>query len=81
VFNIGNSKPVPLLEYIAIIERCLGKRAILDLLPIQPGDVPSTMADVSALEAAVDFRPRVSVEEGVAKFVEWYLAHYRPSAG
>jgi UDP-glucuronate 4-epimerase len=81
VFNIGNSKPVPLLDYIAIIERCLGKRAILDLLPIQPGDVPSTMADVRALEEAVDFRPRVSVEEGVAKFVEWYLAHYRPAAG
>lgn len=78
VFNIGNSNPVPLLEYIAVIERCLGRKAVLDLLPMQPGDVPSTMADVSELEQTIDFRPRVSVEEGVAKFVDWYLDYYRP---
>jgi UDP-glucuronate 4-epimerase len=76
IFNIGNSKPVPLLEYIAVIEKSLGKKAVLDLQPIQPGDVPSTMADVSELEQAVDFRPRIGVEEGVARFVEWYLDYY-----
>jgi UDP-glucuronate 4-epimerase len=76
IFNIGNSSPVPLLDYIGVIEKCVGKTAKLDLLPMQPGDVPSTMADVSELEAAVDFRPRTSVEDGVARFVAWYLDYY-----
>jgi UDP-glucuronate 4-epimerase len=76
IFNIGNSSPVPLLDYIGVIEKCVGKTAKLDLLPMQPGDVPSTMADVSELEAAVGFRPRTSVEDGVARFVAWYLDYY-----
>jgi UDP-glucuronate 4-epimerase len=79
VLNIGNSKPVQLLEYIAVIERCLDRKAILDLLPMQDGDVPSTMADVSELEELIDFRPRVDVEEGVSNFVAWYLSYYRPA--
>lgn len=76
IYNIGNNQPVPLLDFIKAIETSVGKPARLDLLPIQPGDVPSTMADVSELEAAVGFRPRTSVQEGVAKFVAWFLRYY-----
>jgi UDP-glucuronate 4-epimerase len=76
VFNIGNNQPVPLLDCIAILERCLERKATLDLLPMQPGDVVSTMADVSALEAAVAFRPRTSLETGISRFVEWYKEYY-----
>jgi UDP-glucuronate 4-epimerase len=76
LFNIGNNTPVRLLDYIAAIERALGKKAKLDLQPMQPGDVPSTAADVSDLERAVAFRPRTTVEEGVARFVGWYRDYY-----
>ncbi|HEX2834600.1 MAG TPA: NAD-dependent epimerase [Thermoanaerobaculia bacterium] len=76
IYNIGNNQPVPLLDFIKAIETSVGKPAKLELLPIQPGDVPSTMADVRELEAAVGFRPRTSVQEGVAKFVEWFLRYY-----
>jgi UDP-glucuronate 4-epimerase len=77
IFNIGNNQPVQLLSYIAAIEKALGKQAEMRLMPMQPGDVPSTMADVSELEAAVDFRPKTSVEEGVSQFVSWYREFYR----
>ena len=77
VFNIGNNKPVKLLEYIAVLEECLGREAVKEFLPMQPGDVPSTMADVSELEAAVGFRPLTTVREGVGRFVEWYREYYR----
>jgi UDP-glucuronate 4-epimerase len=77
VFNIGNNKPVPLLDCIAILERCLGVKAKLDLMPMQPGDVVSTMADVSALEHAVGFRPDTPLETGIARFVAWYKEYYR----
>ncbi|HEX8173344.1 MAG TPA: NAD-dependent epimerase [Thermoanaerobaculia bacterium] len=77
VFNIGNNQPVQLLEYIGVLEECLGRKAQMELLPMQPGDVPSTMADVSALEEAVGFRPRTTVREGVAAFVAWYKDYYR----
>jgi UDP-glucuronate 4-epimerase len=76
IYNIGNNRPVQLLDFIAVLEKCLGKPARLELLPMQPGDVPSTMADVRALDEAVGFRPRTSVEEGVARFVEWYREYY-----
>jgi len=76
LFNIGNNTPVRLLDYIGAIERALNKKATLDLQPMQPGDVPSTAADVSDLEAAVGFRPRTTVDEGVAKFVQWYRDYY-----
>jgi len=76
VFNIGNNQPIELLEYISVIEECLGKKAKLDLLPMQPGDVPSTMADVSELERTVGFRPTTSVREGVRRFVDWYRHFY-----
>ncbi|HEX9985059.1 MAG TPA: NAD-dependent epimerase [Thermoanaerobaculia bacterium] len=77
VFNIGNNQPVELLSYISVLEKYLGKKAEMSLLPMQPGDVPATMADVSELEAAVGFRPRTSVDEGVRRFVEWYREYYR----
>jgi len=80
VFNIGNNRPVELMHVIHVLEECLGKKAILDLLPMQPGDVPSTMADVSELEAAVGFRPQTTVEQGVRNFVNWYQQHYAEKA-
>jgi UDP-glucuronate 4-epimerase len=76
VFNIGNNKPVPLMDYIAALERALGQKAKLDLLPMQAGDVRSTMADVSELEKATGYRPSTSVDEGVARFVKWYREFY-----
>jgi UDP-glucuronate 4-epimerase len=76
VFNIGNNQPVELLEYIAVLEEQLGKKAQMELLPIQPGDVPSTMADVTELERAVGFRPSTSVRDGIAAFVKWYKEYY-----
>jgi UDP-glucuronate 4-epimerase len=76
VFNIGNDRPVLLLDYIAAIERALGKKAKLDLQPMQPGDVASTQADVTELERAVGFRPRTSIDDGIRRFVEWYRSYY-----
>jgi UDP-glucuronate 4-epimerase len=76
IFNIGNNRPVPLLDCIAILERCLGRKAKLDLMPMQPGDVVSTMADVSALEEAVGFRPDTPLETGIGRFVEWYREYF-----
>jgi UDP-glucuronate 4-epimerase len=76
VFNIGNSRPVQLMTYIEVLEACLGMKAKVELLPMQPGDVPSTMADVSELEQAVGFRPSTTVEEGIAAFVDWYRQYY-----
>ncbi|HEY5647742.1 MAG TPA: NAD-dependent epimerase [Pseudomonadales bacterium] len=77
VYNIGNNKPVNLMRYIEVLEKCLGKKAKLDLLPMQPGDVSATVADVSRLEKAVDFRPNTPVEAGVARFVAWYRGYYK----
>lgn len=77
IFNIGNNNPVKLIEYIHAIEKSLGKKAIMDLLPLQPGDVPDTFADSSALEQAVDYKPSVSIDDGVKQFVDWYRAFYK----
>ena len=76
IFNIGNESTVELLRYIEVLEQCLGKKAVMELLPLQAGDVPDTEADVSELIAAVDYAPGVSVEEGVANFVRWYEQYY-----
>ncbi|HEY2829029.1 MAG TPA: NAD-dependent epimerase [Thermoanaerobaculia bacterium] len=76
IYNIGNDRPVLLLDYIAAIERTLGKKAKLDLQPMQPGDVASTQADVTELERAIGFRPRTSIDEGIRRFVEWYRGYY-----
>ncbi len=77
VYNIGNNQPVKLMRYIEVLEQCLGRKAVLDLLPMQPGDVPATTADVSALAKAVGFAPSTPVETGVARFVKWYRDYYR----
>ena len=77
IFNIGNSDPTPLAVYVDAIEEALGKKAIRELLPLQPGDVPNTFADVSTLEAATGYRPKTPVREGVSRFVEWYREFYR----
>jgi UDP-glucuronate 4-epimerase len=77
IFNIGNNRPVELMRCIEVLERCLGRKAKIDLLPMQPGDVPSTMADVSELERAVGFRPHTTVDEGIAAFVAWYREYFR----
>ena len=77
IFNIGNNTPVELMRYIHALETELGKTAKMEMLGMQMGDVPATSADVSRLEAWVDFRPKTKVEEGIAKFVAWYREYYR----
>ncbi len=76
VYNIGNNEPVLLLDCIAMLEEELGKKAQMEFHPIQPGDVVSTMADVSELERAVGFRPRTPLRTGIARFVHWYREYY-----
>ncbi len=76
IYNIGNETPVQLLRYIEVLEDCLGKKARMEMLPLQAGDVPDTEADVSDLIANVGYRPQVSVEEGVANFVDWYRDYH-----
>jgi UDP-glucuronate 4-epimerase len=78
IYNIGNQRPVELLRYIEVLEQCLGKRAQKNLLPMQPGDVPDTWADVDALARDVGYRPRTDLESGFKQFVEWYLGYYHP---
>lgn len=77
VYNIGRGSPVKLMDFIETIEKVVGKKAKKKLMPMQPGDVPSTYADTTALERDFGYKPKVSVEEGVAKFVEWYRNYYR----
>ena len=76
IFNIGNSQPVNLMRYVEVLERCLGRKAVIEMLPMQPGDVHATAANVHDLEQAVGFRPCTSVEVGVANFVAWYSEYY-----
>ena len=76
VYNIGNQEPVELLRYIEVLEECLGRKAEKNLLPLQPGDVPDTYADVSDLTADVGYRPATTVEVGIKRFVDWYLSFY-----
>jgi len=77
VYNIGNNRPVKLLRYIEVLEDALGRKAVLDLQPMQKGDVPQTMADVSALEQDVGYRPATPIEVGIPRFVEWYRNYYK----
>ena len=77
IYNIGNGQPIKLMHYVEVLERCLGRKAKLELLPLQAGDVLETLANVSQLEAAVGFRPSTPVAAGIARFVEWYRAYYR----
>ena len=76
VYNIGNNKPVELMDYIAAIENALGMKAEMQMLPLQKGDVPDTEADVSKLVADVGFKPETTVQEGIDKFIAWYLEYY-----
>ena len=74
IYNIGNNNPVPLLEFINVLEEALGKKAILDLQPMQPGDVYTTYADISGLERDFQWKPVTDVRTGIARFVEWFSA-------
>lgn len=72
LYNIGNNNPIELMHFIEVLENCLDKKAKKNLLPIQPGDVPATYADVNDLENNVGFKPSTSIEEGIGRFVKWY---------
>ena len=76
IYNIGNNSPVELLTFIEVVEAAMGKTAVKNLLPMQPGDVPSTYADVDDLMADVGFKPSTPIEEGIRQFVEWYRDYY-----
>src|SRR4029453_5606473 len=77
LYNIGNNQPVELMYLIECIEQAVGKKAIKNMLPLQPGDVPKTFADVDELVADIRFQPKTPIEEGVRRFVEWYKEFYR----
>ena len=79
VFNIGNSEPTPLMQFIEAIENSLGKKAKKNFLPMQQGDVQATSADTKLLEKMINFKPYTSVEVGVKKFVDWYVDFYEVS--
>ena len=76
LYNIGNNKPVKLLKLVEVLEKCLGKEAKKNFLPIQPGDVPTTFAEVDDLVQDVGFKPNTPIEEGIKKFVDWYRKFY-----
>ncbi len=76
IYNIGNNQPVELMHFIETLEKCLGRTAEKRMLPMQPGDVPATYADVDDLQRDVGFRPSTPIEEGVARFVDWYREYY-----
>jgi len=76
IYNIGNNSPVELLDYIKAIEDALGVKADMELLPLQPGDVPDTYADVVDLVRDFDYKPSITINQGVAKFIEWYKNYY-----
>jgi UDP-glucuronate 4-epimerase len=77
LYNIGNNNPVDLMHFIGCIEKALGREAKKNFLPLQPGDVPRTYADVDALVADVGFKPATPIETGIARFIEWYRSYYR----
>ena len=76
IYNIGNNKPEKLMDYISTLEKCLGREAKKEFLPMQPGDVYQTYADVSDLEEDFGFKPCTGIEEGLGKFAEWFLPYY-----
>lgn len=77
VYNIGNQQPIELLDYISTLEKHIGKTAQKNLLPLQPGDVPDTYADVENLVQDVDYRPITSIDSGIARFIQWYREYYQ----
>jgi len=80
LYNIGNSSPVELIRYIEVLEDCLGKKAVKNMLPLQAGDVPDTSADVEDLVRDVGYKPATPVETGIRRFVDWYLEYYKNQA-
>jgi UDP-glucuronate 4-epimerase len=76
LYNIGNNEPVELMRYIEVIEECLGRKAEKRFLPLQPGDVPETFADIEDLARDVGYRPATPVEVGVRRFVDWFCEYY-----
>ncbi|MBS0246941.1 MAG: NAD-dependent epimerase [Proteobacteria bacterium] len=76
VYNIGNNNPVELLDVVELLEKAIGKKAIRELEPMQPGDVPATYADVAALMKEVDFKPATPIADGIARFIDWYRAYH-----
>lgn len=78
IYNIGNNKPEKLMDYIAVLEKSLGREAEKEYLPMQPGDVYETYADVSELMKDYGFKPATTIEEGLSRFAEWFLAYYLP---
>jgi len=77
IYNIGNNSPVNLMGFIHEIENVLDKKAVLNFMPLQPGDVPETYADVTSLFDTIDFKPQTEVKDGIRNFVEWYLDYYK----
>ena len=76
MYNIGNNKPEKLMDYNETLEKCLGKTAVKEYLPMQPGDVYQTYADVTELMRDYDFKPDTTIEEGLSRFVAWYREYY-----
>ncbi len=76
LYNIGNNQPTELMRYIEVLEECLGKKAQMNMLPLQPGDVPATYANVDTLVHDVGYKPNTNVEVGIARFIEWYREYY-----
>lgn len=77
IYNIGNNKPIKLMDYIDALEKNLGKKAIINFLPLQLGDVPNTCADINNIKKKFNYQPSISIEEGVAKFILWYREYYK----
>ncbi|MGA8380787.1 MAG: SDR family NAD(P)-dependent oxidoreductase [Stellaceae bacterium] len=77
IYNLGNHRPEQLLDFIAILERALGRTAIKELLPLQPGDVPESFADIDTARRDLGFEPKISIEEGIGRFVQWYKGYHR----
>jgi UDP-glucuronate 4-epimerase len=77
IYNIGNSSPVQLMHYIKAIETHLGKKAIKQFLPMQPGDVPKTFADTSNLQKDLGYKPNTSVSHGIGEFIKWYHRYFK----
>jgi UDP-glucuronate 4-epimerase len=77
IYNIGNHRSVELMHFIGVLEKALGREAMKNFLPMQPGDVPATFADVDDLVADVGFAPTTPLEVGIARFVDWYRSYYR----
>lgn len=81
IYNIGNNRPEKLMDYIAVLEKCLGRQAKKEFLPMQPGDVYETYADVSELMRDYDFKPSTTIEEGLSRFAEWFLKYDKEEQG